>query len=164
MKGAQRKTLGQSCLGKGTEPEDLISFENPQIKIQTSYTCILIALEFIAQAQWAKLKTRMRILSWKTGFRPQKSCQGKGKLFRGNSKREQAAQGEPGQTEPVQSWGKKASDTWRKIRIAIEKEQESPDYHTHVENKDKNILKKCLFVFCFPNLDTLGYKIISLSC
>lgn len=59
---------------------------------------------------------------------------------------------------------KKASDAWWKTRIALEKEQESPDYRTHVEKKDQNILKKCLFVFCFPNFDTLGYKVISLSC
>ena len=36
------------------------------------------------------------------GLRPQGSCQGEGKLFGGNSKREQAAQGEPGKTGSVQ--------------------------------------------------------------
>lgn len=36
------------------------------------------------------------------GLKPQGSCQGEEKLFGDNSKREQAAQGEPGKTGPVQ--------------------------------------------------------------
>lgn len=44
--------LAHPLPGKSTRPEDVVTFENQQIKVQTAHTCIPTALEPTVQAHF----------------------------------------------------------------------------------------------------------------